>query len=724
MTIRKRLTVMILLAVVTVMSIAGLIRISAEIEHSRAAGANKLDMTAELAVDSLVDPLWSFNDHALKSICESFFKDPEIGMIVVTASNGTLVYQKRIPAPEYAAEKLTIAERNIFRQNTLIGKVSIGATNHYRNLELRNEVVNALLGIALVCLFLWPIIALVAEMVTKPIYRLSEGTEEIAGGNFAKRLEGNPYDEVGKLAKKFNFMAEKLQEIMRERELQYDELVRASASLSQSEARFRTVVTNAPIIIYALDQNGIFTLFEGLALRRLHLNPGDFVGDSVFAKFGHSPELLQGLTRAFAGEASFFEHRLGSFYFDNRLVPLLDEFRQVKGVIGTALDVTERVRHEQEARMDAQLATKVQNALLSQPKSSEHLCIATIYHPHNYVGGDLYFIDWRYGGGLLRGFLIDVAGHGMGTALHTASLHVLLREVNELDLPLAEAMRWLNRRVVEYFDEATFAAAVGFEFDLEVRQFRWICAGIPKIWTNAQSARGSVVRQGMFLGLHDEELFELYSYPLACGECFYFMTDGLSDLLERQAEPPFETFDDMVALLGELSASRERRDDATAVCIRVESLPRLSFRLEGWPRILRLKGYGDYQRLRGEINKILAEATGLEHSFSEVAVNEALANAMECRDGVPRQHSARIRFNIVGRRLIVRVKTSRIGFAGNAILRRLKSHPEEMFAFGEDASMGRGIPMMLSMAHHMTYNHDGTEVLLAWRLEARQSGPS
>ncbi|MHC1762666.1 MAG: hypothetical protein AB9917_24715 [Negativicutes bacterium] len=97
-------------------------------------------------------------------------------------------------------------------------------------------------------------------------------------------------------------------------------------------------------------------------------------------------------------------------------------------------------------------------------------------------------------------------------------------------------------------------------------------------------------------------------------------------------------------------------------------------------------------------------------------LREALANALECRDGVPRQHKARLRFNKVGNRLIVRVKTSRIGFAGNAVLQRLRSHPEDMFSFGEDAPMGRGMLIMLTMSHKMTYNSEGTEVLLAWKL--------
>jgi serine phosphatase RsbU (regulator of sigma subunit) len=115
---------------------------------------------------------------------------------------------------------------------------------------------------------------------------------------------------------------------------------------------------------------------------------------------------------------------------------------------------------------------QMQCALLSPPKESEYLGISAIYQPFSYVGGDLYFLDWCYDGSLLRGFLVDTTGHGLATALQTSSLHVLLREVNEFDLPLAEAMRWLNRRAGEYFDEGAFDASLGFEIDLQTRQLR------------------------------------------------------------------------------------------------------------------------------------------------------------------------------------------------------------------------------------------------------------
>ena len=383
---------------------------------------------------------------------------------------------------------------------------------------------------------------------------------------------------------------------------------------------------------------------------------------------------------------------------------------------GVGIDITEQVRRQEEIYNDARLAARVQNTLLALPAASEYLDVTSLCQPYGYVGGDLYFLDWRYDGKLLRGFLVDVTGHGLSTALHTASLHVLLREVNKPDLPLSKAISWLNRRAGEYFDEATFAATIGFEIDLELRQLRWVCAGIPNLWMATKTQQGPVACPGMCLGINESETFETHTLTIEVGDCFYFLTDGLSYLLDPRIQLPIDRYVEMVGLLRTLSESETRRDDATAVCIRVNSLPDSSGRTDGWPRIIRFNGYGDYQRLKGEVAKILAEVTGLPHSLQEVAVHEALANALECRDGMPRQHKARLRFNRVGNRLIVRVKTSRIGFAGNAILKRLRSQPEDMFSFGEDASMGRGIPMMLSMTDKMTYNSEGTEVLLSWRL--------
>ena len=218
------------------------------------------------------------------------------------------------------------------------------------------------------------------------------------------------------------------------------------------------------------------------------------------------------------------------------------------------------------------------------------------------------------------------------------------------------------------------------------------------------------------MGIDSEEAFEVHTMTIDEGDTFYFLTHGMNSLVKISNELPLESYNETVAELNLLTEREALQDDATALCIRVSALPRSPVRPDGWPKVIRFHDYGDYQRFKGEVGKVLAEATGKAHSLQEVAVHEALANAMECRDGVPRQHRARIRFNKVGNRLIVRVKSSRMGFAGNAVLQRLRSHPEDMFSFGEDASMGRGIPIMLSTAHKMTYNSEGTELLLMWNL--------
>src|SRR5918911_2657025 len=47
----------------------------------------------------------------------------------------------------------------------------------------------------------------------------------------------------------------------------------ALAALQESEARLRTVIGNAPIVLYALDAAGVFTLCDGRALHEIGYNP-------------------------------------------------------------------------------------------------------------------------------------------------------------------------------------------------------------------------------------------------------------------------------------------------------------------------------------------------------------------------------------------------------------------------------------------------------------------
>jgi len=121
-------------------------------------------------------------------------------------------------------------------------------------------------------------------------------------------------------------------------------------ALRESEERLRTVITSAPIILFALDPDGVYTLSEGAGLAALGRAPGAVVGLSVFDVFHDHPDLLDETRRALAGEAVTCVSHIDGAVFENRLVPLRDDHDRVVRVIGIATDITERERAEEAER--------------------------------------------------------------------------------------------------------------------------------------------------------------------------------------------------------------------------------------------------------------------------------------------------------------------------------------------------------------------------------------
>lgn len=103
---------------------------------------------------------------------------------------------------------------------------------------------------------------------------------------------------------------------------------------------FRSVIASAPIILYAMDQFGVFTFSEGAGLRKLGLMPGEAVGRSALVMYKEYPEVIAAIHQALAGEHVFFTHGVGKTFFDNRMAPQWNDEGQVVGLVGAAVDVT------------------------------------------------------------------------------------------------------------------------------------------------------------------------------------------------------------------------------------------------------------------------------------------------------------------------------------------------------------------------------------------------
>ena len=121
---------------------------------------------------------------------------------------------------------------------------------------------------------------------------------------------------------------------------------RAEIELKRAQERLRMVVSKSPIVLFAIDRDGTFTLSEGRGLVTLGLSPSEVVGRSAYELYHGSPRIVANLQRALAGEEFVDVVEVGPLAFDTCYTPLRDDAGQVVGVIGVATDVTERRRLE------------------------------------------------------------------------------------------------------------------------------------------------------------------------------------------------------------------------------------------------------------------------------------------------------------------------------------------------------------------------------------------
>jgi PAS domain S-box-containing protein len=125
---------------------------------------------------------------------------------------------------------------------------------------------------------------------------------------------------------------------------------RVEEALRNAEERLRSVVANAPVVLFAIDEAGTFTLSEGQGLATLGLAPGQVVGCSVFDLYANRPQILDNIRRAMAGEERIDTVDLGPIAFETWLSPLRGPDGRPRGVIGVSTDITQRRRLEDQLR--------------------------------------------------------------------------------------------------------------------------------------------------------------------------------------------------------------------------------------------------------------------------------------------------------------------------------------------------------------------------------------
>lgn len=141
----------------------------------------------------------------------------------------------------------------------------------------------------------------------------------------------------------------------------------AYAQVRKAETWLRTVVSNSPGILYAMDPSGVFTLCEGKGLNELGLEPTALVGQSALELYRDAPQALKVVQRILKGEAfaDVIEVESGpgaGHCFEVHSTPLRDTEGRLIGALGIVSNMTERRRAEE--AMERQSATLREQASL------------------------------------------------------------------------------------------------------------------------------------------------------------------------------------------------------------------------------------------------------------------------------------------------------------------------------------------------------------------------
>ncbi len=121
---------------------------------------------------------------------------------------------------------------------------------------------------------------------------------------------------------------------------------RAAEALRQSEERMHAVIQRAPMIVFSFDTQGVFTMAEGSGLSLMKLSPERVLGRNVDRWKGELPELRQDVDRALRGETFTTVRSVLDYDFENWYSPMKDAQGTITGVIGVALDITEKQKIE------------------------------------------------------------------------------------------------------------------------------------------------------------------------------------------------------------------------------------------------------------------------------------------------------------------------------------------------------------------------------------------
>jgi PAS domain S-box-containing protein len=179
----------------------------------------------------------------------------------------------------------------------------------------------------------------------------SQGDENIA----VEAMKNGASDYIPKNLLTAEGLSQSLRFVLKMRESEREK-TRIQHELSETQKRLAAVVANSPIILFLLDEQGNFTLFEGKGLFQAGINTRSQIGKPIESIATLIPISRDDFNEAMKGSEKSSVCQAGEKFYEIFYTPMKDENNGVKGVIGVAADITIHKLAEEELKKAKQFA--------------------------------------------------------------------------------------------------------------------------------------------------------------------------------------------------------------------------------------------------------------------------------------------------------------------------------------------------------------------------------
>jgi len=186
---------------------------------------------------------------------------------------------------------------------------------------------------------------LLERFVISRVGRLSDDITQVgASGDLGRRLRVSGHDELANLGDTINGMLEDLERVQIERQ--------------HERARLAVMVERMPAVLWTADTQLQINSAVGAGLEALGFHPREAVGLSVkdfFSTKDNEAPPIAAHRKALDGQAVAYEVNWKDRKFESHVQPLRDAEGAIQGVVGVALDVTERERLTDQLRQSQKM---------------------------------------------------------------------------------------------------------------------------------------------------------------------------------------------------------------------------------------------------------------------------------------------------------------------------------------------------------------------------------